>query len=329
MDKLMESLIKTFGVSSKEIYMRNVIKEEIEDIKINDNINIEVLEDVIGNLIVKLGKGSERIMICTHMDNTGVMAVMIENNGFIRVSPIGKLKPESLVRSFVKFENGTIGRIDASKANPSRDDLFIDLGISNKEVASKRIKEGDLGEVTGQGFISHNRIVAPNLHSKLACYALLKVIRRFKNIQSLNKEFYFVFTSQMESGFRGARAAASEIKPSIAIALDSIEAGDYIGGSYTLKLEMGPAVCIYDKSLIIHDDIKKLIQDTADNLNINLQYIIGDNKNEGGLIHKEVGGIKTGVIQIPCRYMYTSGEMMSFKDINGTIDLIYGIIKKL
>jgi tetrahedral aminopeptidase len=64
---------------------------------------------------VKLGKGSERMMICTHMDNTGVMAVMIENSGFIRVSPVGNIKSESLIRSFVKFENGTIGRIEASK----------------------------------------------------------------------------------------------------------------------------------------------------------------------------------------------------------------------
>lgn len=325
----MENLIRTFGVSSKESYIKNIIKQEIEEIKNSKEINIGVTEDGIGNLIVKIGRGNERIMICTHMDNAGIIATLVEENGFIRVSPIGNLKPEKLVRSFVKFENGTLGRIDASKDNPSRDELFIDLGVSSKEIASQKVKEGDLAEVIGQGFISDNRIVAPNLHSKLGCYALLKAIRGIKEAENLNKEFYFIFTSQMEVGFRGARAAASGIKPSMAIILDSVEVEDYIGGNSALRLEGGPAVCIYDKSLVIHNDIKKIIEDAAEKLGVITQYNIGNDRNEGGIIHKEVGGIKTGVIEIPCRYMHTSGEMMSLKDIDDTITLICYVVDKI
>ena len=51
-------------------------------------------------------------------------------------------------------------------------------------------------------------------------------------------------------------------------------------------------------------------------------------QNEGGLIHKEVGGIKTGMIALPCRYMNTSGEMMSLKDVEETINLLGKIITK-
>lgn len=325
----MEKLIRAFGVSGKENYIKDIIKQELENIKNSKKINIDIKEDTIGNLIVRLGKGNERIMICTHMDNAGVIATLVEETGFVRVSPIGNLKPEKLIRSFVKFENGTLGRVDASEANPSRDDLFVDLGVSNKEVANQNIKEGDLAEIIGQGFISDNRVVAPNLHSKLGCYTLLNIIKGIKEVENLNKEFYFVFTSQMEVGFRGARAAASEIKPGIAIVLDSIEAEDYIGGNATLKLEGGPVMCIYDKSLVIHNDVKKVIEDAAEKLSISIQYSIGNDRNEGGLIHKETGGIKTGVIEIPCRYMHTSGEMMSLKDIENIVSLICDVVEKV
>lgn len=329
MDKLIEELIKSFGVSSKEENIKSLIRKELENIKASENIHIEIKEDVMGNIIAKLGEGKEKVMFCTHMDNPGIMATLIDNNGFARISPIGNLKPEKLVRSFIKFQNGTVGRIDASKDKPSRDDLFMDLGVSDKETAHKRVKEGDVAELTGERFISNNRIVAPNLHSKLGCYVFLKAIRRMNDLKKLSKELYFVFSSQMEPGFRGARAATSEIKPNMAIVLDSLEAKDYVGGNDVLKLEGGPILCIYDKSLVVHNEIKEIINNAAERSNIALQYNIGAGRNEGGLIHKEVGGVKTAMIGIPCRYMYTSGEMMSLKDTDSVIDLISSIIEEI
>ena len=321
----MDELLKSFGVSSKEDNMRSLIKKELQKIKHEEKINIEINEDTMGNLIAKLGEGKEKVMICTHMDNAGVMVTSIESSGFVRISTVGNLKPEKLVRSFVRFENGALGRVDALKDKPSRDDLFIDLGVSDKEAAYKKVKEGDAAEIVGKGFMSDGKMVASNLHSKLGCYTLLQVIRGIKDVKNPNKELYFVFTSQMEAGFRGARAAASEIKPNIAVVLDSLEAEDYIGGNNIIKLDGGPIICIYDNSLVIHNEVKKIIEKAADKLKITLQYSVGNERNEGGLIHKEAGGIKTGMVGLPCRYINTPGEMMSLKDIEDAVNLIGGI----
>ena len=128
-------------------------------------------------------------------------------------------------------------------------------------------------------------------------------------------------------GFAGARAAAFEIKPNIAIVLDGLEAEDYTGGKGNIKLDNGPIITIFDKSLVIHHEVKESIENAAKNHNIKTQYNIGSGKNEGGLIHKEVGGIKTGMIGMPSRYMDTSEEMMSLKDVNDTISLINEVVK--
>lgn len=316
MNRLIEDLINSFGVSSREEEIKNIIKREVEQIK----------EDNMGNLILKIGQGSEKIMISTHMDNSGVMATFIDDNGFIRISPIGDIKAEDLVGNLIKFQNGTLGRVYASKANPSKDDLFVDLGVSSRETAIKQVKEGDVAEVIVNKLESNCRIVSSNLHNKLCCYALLQVIKGMEDISLLDKEIYFVFTSEKESGFKGARAAAYEIKPDVSIVLDGVEAGDYIGGKGNIKLDKGCVISVFDRSLVIHHKVKELLENAAETLNINPQYSISDDKNEGGLIHKEVGGIKTGMIGIPCRYMHTSGEMMSLEDVNQIIDLLKVII---
>lgn len=327
MDILMKNLLSSFAVSSREDEVREIIKKEIEDIKTNRNIDIR--EDVLGNIIVKLGKGNEKVMICTHMDNMGVMITHVENSGFLRISPVGNIKSESLMRSFVKFKNGTIGRIEAAKESPSNEDLLMDIGVLSKEQAYTKVSEGDLAEFTGQFIDADDRIIAPNLHNKICCYVLLNVIREIKDIEKLNKEIYFVFTSQGEFGFKGARAASSEIKPNVSIVLDSIETKDYVGGDNKLKLDCGPIISLFDKNLVIHHEIKKVIENEAEKMNIAIQYSVGEGQNEGGIIHKEAGGSKTAMIGIPCRYRNSSFEMMSLKDIDNVKALLIDVITKV
>ncbi|MCY6372727.1 M42 family metallopeptidase [Clostridium ganghwense] len=323
MDILVKNLLDAFSVSSREDEIRNIIKEELKEIENQNNIKLEIKEDKLGNLIVKLGEGKEKLMICTHMDSPGLMATFIENSGFIRGTAIGNIKLKTLDSNFVKFKNGTIGRIGISKDKPSKKDLFIDISASNREEAIEKVKEGDIASFIGSYLETESRIVSPNLHSKIGCYILLKAI---KEIKKIDKEIYFVFSAQKEVEYRGARAAAFQIEPDECIVLDGIEAGDSIGGNEKIKLENGPAVSIFDKSLVIHHEIKEKIENAAKKINVGFQYSISDEKNEGGFIHKEIGGIKTGMIGIPCRYMNTVGEMISLSDVENTISIIKALL---
>ncbi|ABK60844.1 peptidase M42 [Clostridium novyi] len=327
MDKLIESLIDSFGVSTKENKLKSIIKEQINLIQENKKVNIDVLEDDMGNLIAKMGNGKEKLMLCTHMDNTGLMATEIDDRGFVKVIPIGDVNLKNISGSFFKTEDGKVARIGFLKEDSSKDNLFVDFGVSNKEAAKSKIAEGEALEILGQKIEVENKIIAPNIHSRIACYVLLKVMENM-DIYKVDKEILFVFSVQKELGFKGAKISAVNIKPNTAIVLDSMESGDNKGGDLKISLENGPVLSVFDRSLVIHHKVKELIETSAEDLGIKLQYSIGMGQNEGGLIHKEVGGIKTGMIALPCRYMNTSGEMMSLKDVQETIDLLGKIITK-
>lgn len=325
MDKLIQRLLSSFAVCSSESNIREEIKKEIEEIFKSKGADAAIEVDRLGNLVVKVGSGNEKLMLCTHMDNPGFIVTEVEKNGFVRVYPIGGSKTEKLVRSLVKFDNKILGRLDSFKANPTKNDFFVDLGVSSSETALGQIEKGNLGELIGNLLENNGRLMGANLHNKLACYVLIETIRKI-HISKLNKEVYFVFSVSGENGYKGARAAAFNIKPDKAIVLSSIEAEDYPGAKGAIELSNGPVLSIFDKSLVIHEEAKEIIENTAENENIKLQYSFNDEKNEGGIIHKEVGGIVTAMLGIPCRYMYTSEEIVDLSDINDTIKLLNSIL---
>lgn len=316
MDVMLEKLLNAFGVSGHEGEVREVILEELKGIDCN------VKEDKMGNLIVKLGSGTEKIMFCAHMDEIGLIATYIEDNGFVRVGSIGDFKPGNMVNNFTMFKNGTMGKIAATKAEPEIGDIFIDLGIKGREEVLKVVKEADTACFIGEALEVGKNIISPGLDNRIGCYILLRMI---KEIKDTNKEVYFVFSTQQELGGRGARAAAFAIEPDYCVVIDIEQAGDVIGGEGNIALGAGPVVSIMDRTLIMHHEIKEML-DKAAGSDIKLQYTYSTSITDGGTIHKEAGGIKTGVVSVPCRYKHTVSEMVCLEDVEAVIKLLKNLV---
>jgi endoglucanase len=68
-----------------------------------------------------------------------------------------------------------------------------------------------------------------------------------------------------------------------------------------------------------------MLQRAAEEKNIELQYAAVDRITDGGTIHKEGIGVKTGVLSVPCRYNHTVSEMVSMRDVEKAIELLKGI----
>ena len=49
----------------------------------------EVTADTLGNLIVRKRGSGPKVMLCAHMDSTGLIVTHIEKEGFLRVGPGG------------------------------------------------------------------------------------------------------------------------------------------------------------------------------------------------------------------------------------------------
>lgn len=317
MDKVLERLISSFGVSGHEDKVREVILDELKD------CNCDIRKDKLGNLIVKIGEGQEKIMFCSHMDQIGLIATYVEDNGFIRVGSLGDFNCSDIVHNLVRFENGTVGKIVAAKDNPEIGDLYVDIGKASREETCKLVKEGEVAGFIGHTVEIEDKLLGSGLDNRVGCYILLRLI---KEIVKVNKEVYFVFSSQAELGGRGARAASFAVEPDLCIVVDLEAAGDYTGGKGNISLGKGPIVTVIDKGLIMHHEVKELIEKSASEKNIDLQYALSDRISDGGTIHKEKNGVKTGVVSVPCRYNHTISEMVSLNDIEKTIELLKGLI---
>ena len=117
MKNLIQKLTETFSPSGYESAIREVIRSEVEPLA------DEVRVDALGNLIARKGtrgKNGRRIMLAAHMDEIGLIATHIDENGFIRFTGIGGVHPVTLAGGRVHFANGTPGLIGQEKRPAAR-----------------------------------------------------------------------------------------------------------------------------------------------------------------------------------------------------------------
>jgi tetrahedral aminopeptidase len=315
MDKLLKKLINAFAVSGREEERATVIKDFLSE------KNINYVEDLMGNILVKLGKGTEKIMLTTHMDSIGLLANYIEDNGLIRTEKIGGFNAKNFAYSSVKFKNGGRARVSSGE----KEELFVDLGLASREEVLRKIKEGDSIAFFSELVENNGRLVGHSLEAAIGCFIFLNLISEG---YELNRETYFVFSVQHQGGGRGARSAAFEIKPDYALILQGEEALDHLEAQGNIKLGAGPVLSIMDRSLILHHEVKTLVEAAALEANIKLQYSISKGTSDGGTVHKESSGVKTGVLAFPIRYINTPSEMVMLKDVEAVTKVLKNIIIK-
>ena len=134
MKELIKRLVETVGPSGYESAVRDLVRAEIGALA--DDIRV----DAMGNLIARKGvKSAEglRVMLSAHMDEIGVIATHIDDNGFIRFTTIGGVRAFTCIGGRVQFLDGTKGLIfmdrqEAPDRLPSIEQLYIDVGAPNR-----------------------------------------------------------------------------------------------------------------------------------------------------------------------------------------------------
>jgi endoglucanase len=320
MFELLKKLTQSFGVSGNEEEIREVIINEIKD-----NVD-QISVDALGNLIaVKKGMG-KKIMLAAHMDEIGIMATYIDEKGFIRFSNIGGVSAYNSIGQRVRFKNNTIGAVyyedkleDIKNLKLSK--MYIDIGAKSREEAEKVVSIGDVACFEGSAVKQGDIIISKALDDRSGCAVLIKAI---KNLTQTKNELYFVFTVQEELGLRGARTAAYSIRPDIAIAVDVTLTGDTPQSHpMEVKCGMGPAIKIKDRSVICHPEVKRLLEDAAKRKKIPYQFeILEVGGSDPGAIHITAGGIPSGAISVPARYVHSPVETVSLTDMENAVKLL-------
>lgn len=287
----------------------------------------EIARDVMGNLIVhKKGNGS-RVMFAAHMDSIGFIVTHIDDNGFLRVGKLGGLNVYSCLHIPVRFKNGTKGVVSDSAADAKKmglSDLFIDIGAGSREEAEKLVQVGDTAIFDLSAIKMGNRISSPYLDNRISCVILLLALAQIKNT---DHDLYFVFTTQEELGLRGAKPAAFGIDPKYGIAVDVTGTCDeptaeaeYDASSVLGK---GAAIKIMDSSVICHPTVVQKLEELAQEKQIQHQRdILRYGGTDAGAIHVSRGGVYTGGISVPCRYIHSPVETADIRDIEACVALV-------
>ena len=326
--QLLENILTAYGPSGHEGRVADVIRAALEG-----HVD-EMYTDVMGNLIaVKKGTGAgKRIMTSAHMDHIGLAVVDADENGFLRVCNVGGIRAAKMVSGHVVFENGVHGVVGADekiKGEMQVSDLYIDIGAESKEEALSMVALGDMCVMAPRMTkLGEKRIASPAMDDRIACYvqvqAVLELDKENKN------DVIAVFSVQEEVGLRGATTAAYAAAPDLGIAVDVTGVGDVPGVATKVPVSLGKgaAVKIMDRSLICTASVVEMMETLAKENGIAYQReVLPYGGTDAGAIQKSRGGVATGAISIPCRYIHSEAETVDLGDVQACVDLLKACLK--
>ena len=318
---ILEKLVPVFSPSGEEEAARSAIRA------LAAPFCADAREDALGNLILRRPGSGPRVLIAAHMDTVGMIATHYDDNGFIRFGQLGGLSEEDLNHIPVRFANGVRGVVGwdgkAEKKDRKLAHYYIDIGAENREQAMELVPPGSRAAFCG-GLerLGRDRVAAPYLDNRAGCAVALAALSR---LEKTDYDLYFAFTAQEEVGLRGAKCAAYAVEPDYALALDVTDAGDVPEPELPceMKLGGGAAVKIMDRSIVCHPELTRALQDAAARHGIPYQQdIMPDGGTDAGAIHLSRGGVPTGGISVPVRYIHSPQEVCDLRDAEAAARLL-------
>jgi putative aminopeptidase FrvX len=337
---LLEKLSNAHGISGYEGSVREIIKQEVE------SCVDELKADNFGNLIaIKKGK-SPSLMIAAHMDEIGLMAKYIDDEGFVHFAKVGGWFDQTLINQRVVLHTkkgmvaGVIGskpvhvmEPDDRKKTIETKDMFIDIGVSSRDEATAMGVDIGVSISLDRELVSlaDDRVTGKAFDNRAGGVALIAVLQRIAGMKL--SSIMGVFTVQEEVGLKGAKTSAFGLNPDVGIALDTCIPGDHPGIKKTdspVQLGKGPAITGMDRGLIAHPRVVEWLRETAKAKGIPYQMEVTEGgTTDAAAISLTREGIPSGVISIATRYIHTPVEVLSLKDLAQTADLVVEAIKSV
>jgi len=333
----LKTLCALSGIPGDEAEVRDHIIERIK--AHTDDITV----DVMGNVIA-FKKGTktpeQKLVLCAHMDEVGVIITGITDDGYLRFSSAGGFDNRVIVGKPVKIGKrrieGIIGckTIHLVKAKDSEktldiEELYIDILAKDKAEAEALVSLGDSGVFDedirefGDGSIK-----AKAIDDRFGCAILLELIG-----SDLPVDCSFVFSVQEEVGLRGAFTAAYKTEPDIALIVEGTTAADLPSVSGTkkvCKLGSGVVLPFMDGGSIYNKEVREILTNLADENNIPWQtktYIAGG--TDGAAFQRSRSGVKIAGIAAPIRNLHSPACVGMISDMEAVQKLIQLFLEKM
>lgn len=304
--------------------------------------------DVHGNVHAIINKGgSPRVMLAGHLDEIGFLISHIDEKGFLWIQPIGGWDPQIsqgqrvIIRGRKGKVKGVIGKAPVHVIPPDQrdkvtklDSQWVDIGAIHRKEAEKLVGVGD-PLVLEHGFerLLGDAVVGRGFDDRVGAFVVLEAGRLLAGMK-IEAEVHIVGTVQEEIGLRGAKTSAYGVDPQIGIAVDLYFATDHptmesaVRKHGTIKIGGG---AVLTRGPNIHPKLFELMRSTAEKKKIKSQIQAqgGGTGTDANAIQVNRSGVITGLVSVPNRYMHSSCELCSLKDMEAAFTLIAETVSRI
>ncbi len=312
----------------------------------------EVTTDGVGTplALVPRRKGARgparRLLVMGHIDEIGLIVTHIDEQGFLWFAEVGGWDPQILVGQRVVLDTrdgpvrGVVGKKpihllrgeDAKKVAEIKD-MHIDVGARDGEQAQSMVRVGDVAVIDADPVeLPGGRLSSRALDNRLGSFVALEAARLVAEAGGAAWEIAAVAAVQEETTFGGSRTTAFSLAPDAAIVVDVGHATDAPGIDVKQlgKHELGSGAVI-GRGSVLNPGVFELLHDTAqaEKIPFTLEATGRATGTDADAVHLSRGGVPTGLISIPLRYMHSPVELVELADVHASAQLIAAFAMKL
>jgi putative aminopeptidase FrvX len=294
----------------------------------------ETFSDAYGNCVAIFNKGgSPRLMLAGHADEIAMAVNYINDEGFVYVRKLGGIDAAitKAQRVTIHTRNGPVKGVVGNVAPhlmkeekeakaPKIHDLFIDIGVPDREQAQRLIRVGDPITLNDEFELLRNDLaIARAFDNRIGTFAVVETLRLLKEQGgALAAEVCAVSNVQEEVGLLGARQIAYSLKPDIALVVDVTHATDCPTVNKPqhgdVRIGAGPTLTHGGCN---HPDIVARLEALAADNKIPLQHeaMSATSGTDTDAIFWTRGGIASALVSLPNRYMHSPVELVNLNDL--------------
>jgi endoglucanase len=308
----------------------------------------DVRADSVGSSMARVPgtAGGPTLAVIGHIDEIGVHVSHIDDDGYLRFGEVGGWDPVVLVGQRIRIATrsgdiaGVIGRKpihllrgpDREKV-PQIKDLHIDIGAKDGDEARTMVRIGDVGVIDVQPVqLPGDRLVSRALDNRIGCFVAAEAARLVAEAGGAPGDVVALAVVQEETNFGGSRTSAFSLDPDLAIVVDVTFATDQPGidlGPITKHpLGSGPVVA---RGTVLHPAVTELLYETAERegVEFTVESLGRSTGTDADAVTIARGGIPTGLVSVPIRYMHSPVELVSMADIDAAARLIAAFARRL
>jgi putative aminopeptidase FrvX len=282
---------------------------------------------------------ARRLLVMGHIDEIGLIVTHIDDDGYLWFRGVGGWDAQILVGQRVVLDTrggtitGVVGkkpihllREEERKKVAEIRDLHIDIGARDGAQARELVRIGDVAVIdAGPVELPNGRLTARALDNRLGSFVALEAARLIAAAGGAEWEIAAVAAVQEETTFGGSRTSAFALKPDAAIVIDVTHATDAPGidvkeaGKH--ELGSGPVI---SRGSNLSAGLFELLHDTAEaeQIPFTVEASARATGTDADAVHISRGGIPTGLVSIPIRYMHSPVELVQLDDVHACARLI-------